>query len=69
MWKHGALRADVYKLEDKEQLAEYNKLLESASLEDPSAVIVETERKLFNGNFVILVTWCPVMYRILIKKK
>lgn len=69
MWKHGSLRADVYKLENKEQLAEYNKLLESASLEDPSVVIVETERKFFNGNFVIMVTWCPVMYRILIKKK
>ena len=69
MWKHGSIRAEVFRLAEKEQLAGYNKLLEAASIEDPSAVIVETERKFFNGNFVIMVTWCPVMYRILIKKK
>jgi hypothetical protein len=69
MWKHGAVKASIYKLEHQDQLDGYNKLLESASAEDPSVVIIETERKFYNGNFVVMVTWCPVMYRILIKKK
>lgn len=69
MWKYGPYRADVFKLESAKMLEDYNKLLARACAEDPSVYIIHTEQKFFNGNFVLLVTWCPIMYRVLIRKK
>lgn len=68
-WKFGSHRADVFDLREEKQLELYNSLLEKASREDPAAAIIDTERKFFNGNFIIMVTWCPIMYRILMRKK
>lgn len=68
LWRYGAPTAVVLHLNDKDDLERYNNIIAGASGEDPSFYIIEAVREFWNGEFIILLTWCPVLYAALMRK-
>lgn len=55
----------VFKLDNKEELEEYNKLYEKTfPSEAPEIIIIEDRKEFYKGNFVCLVTYSRVWYTI-----
>lgn len=68
LWRYGAPQAIVLNLSNPEELDKYNSILKETAEEDPSAVLIDSTKEFWNGQFIMLVTWCPIMYLTLIKK-
>ena len=68
LWRYGKPVATVLHLNNKEDLDYYNNIIAGASGEDPSFYIIEVVREFWNGEFILLLTWCPVLYAALMRK-
>lgn len=68
LWRYGTPKATVLHLAKEEDLETYNKILAGAAGEDPSYYIIESARQFWEGQFIVMLTWCPVLYASLMRK-
>ena len=68
LWRYGEPRAVVLHLDKADDLAQYNNILAGASGEDPNYYILESTREFWQGSFIVMLTWCPVLYASLMRK-
>jgi len=68
LWRYGKPKAEVLHLNVPEELEQYNNIISGASGEDPSYYILESVREFWKGTFIVLITWCPVLYASLMRK-
>lgn len=68
LWRYGKPKAEVLHLNVPDELEQYNNIISGASGEDPSYYILESVREFWKGSFIVLITWCPVLYASLMRK-
>lgn len=68
LWRYGTPKATVLNLSIPKDLSEYNEILAKASGEDPGCAVLESSREFYQGEFFVMLTWCPILYASLMRK-
>ena len=68
LWRYGTPTVEILNLNDAAHIEKYNNILAGAYEEDPSYYIIESVRQFWEGTFIIMLTWCPVLYAALMRK-